>query len=50
MFWIISSSSTFEAEPYDTRQAAQARLGKIAAMDPDGFLRGSYWIVPSEVL
>ena len=48
MFWIISSYSTFEAEPYDTREAAQARLGNIAVMDPNGFLRGAYWIVPRE--
>jgi hypothetical protein len=50
MFWIISSYSTFQAEPYDTREAAQARLGKIAEMDPSGFLNGAYWIVPAEVL
>ena len=49
MFWIVSSYSTFEAEGYDTREAAQARMGKIATMDPDGFLRGAYWIVPTEV-
>lgn len=47
MFWIVSSYSTFEAEHYETKAEAQARLGQIAVFDPTGFLRGSYWIVPA---
>lgn len=48
VFVIASSYRTFEAESYDTRAEAEARMVRIAQMDPSGYERGLYWITSYE--